>query len=220
MATAPTVMAFMAPLSTLTSREGQARCQPSSEWRRATSTIRIASTPAAMAAASGNRDASGPISGTGAGPATGFGALATVDFACAAVSFAADASCRHRWCPPATLGRQAPFGWGLRRRCLLAAFLAGAAFLAALAGAFFAAFLARLGRRRFLAGGASAAGGAALRARPAVLAAGCGVRLLVGSILLVCHLAAPLQLLVLRVLCVSVYTRQWSHHARSDIANP
>ena len=82
----------MPPLSTLTPREGQADLRQSSSEsaRRARSTTRIASTPAAMAAASGSRDGSGPINGTGAGPATGLGALATVDFACAAASFAAD----------------------------------------------------------------------------------------------------------------------------------
>jgi hypothetical protein len=53
--TVPTVLASMPPLSTLTSREGQVICQ-SSPCLRATSTSRIASTPAAMAAASGNRD--------------------------------------------------------------------------------------------------------------------------------------------------------------------
>ena len=57
-ATAPTVLASMPPLSTLTSREGQVDFQ-SSPCRRATSTSRIASTPAAIAAASGIRDWSG-----------------------------------------------------------------------------------------------------------------------------------------------------------------
>ena len=65
--------------------------QPSPEPRRASSTTRMASTPAAMAAAIGSRDGSGPMSGTGAGPETGLVAVATVDFACAAASFAADA---------------------------------------------------------------------------------------------------------------------------------
>ena len=114
-ATAPTVLASMAPLSTLTSREGQARLfSRRRSRRRASSTTRIASTPAAMAAASGNRDGSGPISGTGAGPATGFGRAATVDLACAAVSFAASP------CEVAVgvrqLRRWRLLGWRLLRR--------------------------------------------------------------------------------------------------------
>ena len=68
-------------------------CQ-SSSWRRASRTTRMASTPAAIAAASGTRDCSGPTSGTVPGPAAGLAAAATVDFACAAVCFAAFAMLR------------------------------------------------------------------------------------------------------------------------------
>src|SRR2546423_10890442 len=57
--------------------------------RAAKITTRIASTPAAIAATSGSREGSGPISGTGAGPLTGLLAVDTVAFDCAAASFAA-----------------------------------------------------------------------------------------------------------------------------------
>ena len=88
----------------------------------------------------------GPVRRHGRGPVTGLGALATVDFACAAASFAAEASwpsplvsasCRRR---PARASAT-PSGGVFADRLFCAAFLAGAAFLAALAGAFFAALL-------------------------------------------------------------------------------
>ncbi len=157
-----------------------------------------------MAAASGSRDGSGPINGTGAGPATGFGALATVDFACAAASFAADV-----------------------RSPLVSASVAAAA--ACLGGAFFAAFFLRrllgcllrrcflgrlcrwlLGRRCGRLGGRRDRSWA-WRRRGRFRCRCCGVRLFVGSILLVCHLAAPLRL--------SRLPGSGSHHARSDTAH-
>ena len=111
-----------------------------------------------MAATIGSRDGSGPINGTGAGPETGLGALATVDFACAAASFAADVRSP---LVSANLGAAgAVFGGAFFAGAFLAgAFFAGV-FLAALAGAFLAAlagaFLAALA-------GVSVAGGGGVR---------------------------------------------------------
>src|SRR4051794_38545582 len=119
----------------------------------------MASTPAAIAAAIGSREGSGPMSGTGAGPLTGLLAVDTADFACAAASFAAEA--RSPLVSARFAAADAFFGGAFFAAAFLAAFLAGAffagVFLAALAGAFFAADLAGV----FLAGGAggSAAGG-------------------------------------------------------------
>src|SRR5438445_6140655 len=127
--------------------------------RAAKITTRIASTPAAIAATSGSREGSGPISGTGAGPLTGLLAVDTVAFACAAASFAAEV--RSPLVSASFAGVGAFFGGAFFAAVFFAVFLAGAffagAFLAALAGAFFAAALAGA----FLAGGAggSAAGG-------------------------------------------------------------
>ena len=217
-ATAPTVMASIAPLSTLTSREGQVRLvQPSPEPRRASSTTRMASTPAAMAAAIGSRDGSGPISGTGAGPETGLVAVATVDFACAAASFAADARSPLVSASPAAAGR-------LRRsflgRGLLRGFLRRGRLLRRLRGCLLGGcflrrrLLLRLGRlRRGVACSSQAVARAAQvaqeraararveqRARRGPMMGSTrgprrrrGLRTFVGSVLLVCHRAAPLQ---------------------------
>src|ERR1700748_885343 len=92
-----------------------------------------------MAATIGSRDGSGPINGTGAGPETGFGALATVDFACAAASFAADV--RSPLVSASFGAAGAVFGGAFFAAAFLAgAFFAGAflagVFLAALAGVF------------------------------------------------------------------------------------
>ena len=94
----------------------------------------MASTPAAMAAAIGSRDGSGPMSGTGAGPETGLVAVATVDFACAAASFAADARSPLVSASPAAAG--VFLGGAFSAGAFFAAFFAGAAFFAALAGVF------------------------------------------------------------------------------------
>src|SRR5258708_33901488 len=107
-----------------------------------------------MGAASGSRDCSGPISGTGAGPETGLGALATVDFACAAASFAAEA--RSPLVSASFAAADACLGGTFFAAAFFAAFFAGAFLAAFFAGAFLAALAGG-----FLAGGAggSAAGG-------------------------------------------------------------
>src|SRR5882757_6766875 len=114
--------------------------QSSAELRRASSTTRIARIPAAMAAATGSRE------GTGPGAMTGMVAAATVDFACAAVSLAGLLAGRDSLVSAAagagagasTAGGVAGCGGGTAGAFLAGAFFAGAAFLAALAGAFFA----------------------------------------------------------------------------------
>src|SRR6478609_676510 len=93
----------------------------------------MASTPAAMAAAIGSRDGSGPMSGTGAGPETGLVAEATVDFACAAASFAADARSPLVSASPAAEG---VLGGAFLAGAFFAAFFAGSASFAAFAGVF------------------------------------------------------------------------------------
>ena len=202
-------------------------CQ-SSPWRRATSTSRMASTPAAIAAASGTRDCSGPTSGTVPGPATGLPAAATVDFACAAVCFAAFAMLRSPLVS-ASFGvifggpAEGAVGGAFFGADFLAAFLAGSAFFAALAGVFFGvlagAFLAalagwRLLLRRWRRRG-RLRGRRGRRRRVRELRRGCrrrrgrwGVRLFVGSILLVGHQAAPLQ-------CLLTHSTLTGHRQRS-----
>ncbi len=101
----------------------------------------MASTPAAMAAAIGSRDGSGPINGTGAGPDAGLFALATVAFALAAASFAAEVRSP---LVSASFGAAGVF--------LAGAFLAGAFFAAFFAGAFFAALAGAFLAGVFLAG--------------------------------------------------------------------
>src|SRR6185437_14160488 len=125
-----------------------------------------------MAAASGSRDGSGPINGTGFGPTTGLGALATVDFACAAVSFAADV--RSPLVSASFGAAGCLFGGTFFAATFLAAFFAGA-FLAALAGAFLAGafFAAFAGILAAGAGGSVAFGtGPGLGADDASAAAG------------------------------------------------
>src|SRR6202022_2483644 len=183
--------------------------------RAARSTTRIASTPAAMAAASGSRDGSGPINGTGAGPATGLGALATADFAFAAAYFAADV--RTPLVPASFAAVGAFLGGAFFAAALLAAFFAGA-FLAGLAGGFLAALaralLAGLAGG-FLAGGTggSAAGGTGCGLGAGGVSSAAGAAASGFSSGRSCWSAMWLLLcacLVLRLSRVSVCTRQLS----------